>query len=131
MWSIVVPEVYPIITAHFEVEGLPLYHSDVIASLCYEDAVMRAIYSLPRKYKLCIRHRELLDVAAVPEIASAAQDPNGTDIPVIIKCTFIHIPIPSSLFTAPSDGPRTASTTDAQNNCGPNPRRAVARHAKS
>jgi len=126
-YLLVVPEVYPFILALFETEGFPVHHSDLIVSLCYEDAVMRAIYSLPRKYKLCIRHHEVLEIPAIPEIGTTDEEPNEVDIHVEIKCTFIHIPIPSSLRTVPSDGPRTASTTDAQQ-CGRNPRRAVKRH---
>jgi len=92
---------------------------------------MRTIYSLPRKYKLCIRQRELLEVLAVPESAAIDEEPNENDIQVVIKCTFIHVPIPSSLLTEPSDGPRTASTTDARPGGGQNPRRVVARQGSS
>mmetsp|Transcript_109732 Transcript_109732/g.310430 ORF Transcript_109732/g.310430 Transcript_109732/m.310430 type:complete len:595 (-) Transcript_109732:377-2161(-) len=124
------PKVCPFILEHLEAQAFSLRHSDITASLCYEDAVMRTIYSLPRKYKLCIRHRELLEVPTVPQSATTDNEPNENDIHVVIKCTFIHVPIPSSLLTEPSDGPRTASTTDAQPGSGQNPRRAVARRGE-
>jgi len=122
----VAPDLYSFIIEHLGAHAICLRHSDVIASLCYEDAVMRTIYDMPRKYKLRIRHRELLEVPTAPESAAADEEPNEDDIQVEIKCTFIHIPIPSSLRTEPSDGPRTASTTDVHQG-GQNPRRAVAR----
>jgi len=46
----------------------------------------------------------------------------GVEIPVLIKNSFIHIPLPTSLCSMSSSGPATASTTDADARKGRNPR---------
>jgi len=43
----------------------------------------------------------------------------------LVKRTFIHIPIPSSLWSGPTSGQKTASTTDADPRFGQNPRVAT------
>lgn len=50
--------------------------------------------------------------------------PEGIPVvfPYLVKRTFLHIPFPSSLWSGPTSGQKTASTTDAQPQKGENPR---------
>lgn len=49
-------------------------------------------------------------------------DPIGV-VPWVVKHTFFHVPVPSSLWSGPSSGAKTVSTTDAYPKCGENPRK--------
>lgn len=54
------------------------------------------------------------------------QQDERQEIPYIVKHTFIHVRLPSSLWSGMSSGPKTASTTDAHDGTNPRKRRKVA-----
>ncbi|CAE7836356.1 unnamed protein product [Symbiodinium sp. CCMP2592] len=104
-----------------EEEGLILGPADVLVSEELEGAVTGAICCLPRKHKVNVESRQASTLPAQQSDLTAQEDP----FPIKIERTFIHVKIPSSLRTEPSEGPRTASSTDADARALPNPRSYV------
>jgi len=111
---------YEATTALIEQDGLELSPAHVIVAQDYESIVMELMLALPRKHKIYMESRSEM----APEQKSTSMSSMGA-FPVLVKRSFIHIVIPSSLHSAPSDAQRTMSTTDATPSKGSNPRKAT------
>lgn len=84
----------------------------------------RSSHCLPRKHKVSVESRQPSTLPAKQSDLAEQED----RFPIKIERTFIHVKIPSSLRTEPSEGPRTASSTDADARALPNPRSYVKPH---
>lgn len=130
--------VQPVIEALTDMGLKPLESQDgslkprhVIVSSDFEGAVVGAIDSLrssdrvKEKSRLVVtKSRQRPEQATDSELDSEDEEKVGThaEAPCIIKRTFVDVPIQSSLWSGPSAGPKTVSTTDACARVGPNPR---------
>lgn len=108
----------------------------VVVSSDIEDAVVKAVNNLRSNDRVKQKRRELISQAAptVPSTACAGpqaeehQQGKDTDtaeeefFPVLAKRTFIQVPVPSSLWSGPTSGQKTKSTTDANPRMVDNPR---------
>jgi len=103
---------------HISNEGTELGPNYVVVTAEWEQRIMRVVHSMPRKYKVSVKGREESQLHHVSK---------GTRINIIVSRTFLEVKIASSLFSGPSGGPRTASTTEADPRKGQNPRGAVKR----
>jgi len=120
------PDEHSAVLEYISEQEVQLGPSHVLVSEAVEDVVTQCVASLPRKHKLLVKNRLMISSAR----ANASSDiPGGgsgcaelSDVPVVLQRTFIHFPIPSSLRSTPSGGPRTSSTTDANPRAGNNPR---------
>lgn len=109
---------------HIQEEGLALGPADVLVSEELEGAVTGAVCCLPRKHKVSVESRQPSTLPAKQSDLAEQED----RFPIKIERTFIHVKIPSSLRTEPSEGPRTVSSTDADARALPNPRSYVKPH---
>lgn len=109
---------------------------DVILTADLEDVVKAAVKNVPRRFRV----HEPRCQPLVPDTWEAWEDFVEEQVPwegesadqidiMMIKRTFIHVPIPSSLLSAPSGGPRTNSdvplTARFATHIAANPRRMV------
>mmetsp|Transcript_47370 Transcript_47370/g.88217 ORF Transcript_47370/g.88217 Transcript_47370/m.88217 type:complete len:462 (-) Transcript_47370:55-1440(-) len=110
-----------------QVAGKGLGCGDVIVTEELEESLLANVRSIPRKFKISEQRRETIaidvpqtweDLAErVEEQRQAAEDMEGENqssegmlpIHVGFERTFIHVMLPSSMFSAPSGGPRTES----------------------
>lgn len=116
----------------------------IIVNDDFEEAVVQTVNSLRSSDRIKQKTRAVLELGKDLDHAQASTEPSvdfdestgegaatacpqrsvGADleaVPFIVKRTFIHIPVQSSLWSDPG-GQKTASTTDADPRCGPNPR---------
>lgn len=116
----VTPDAYATVCAHFDGNNIHLRSGDVVVSPSLEASVMRAVLSLPRRHKISLETR-----SRVSEPIGASSAGDG---PVyLVKRTFVHVMVPSSMRTEGSGGPRTVSDTQASLQEGSNPRSFVKR----
>jgi len=123
---------YEYIQKHIGSNCLTLGPGHVIVHEELEQSLMEAVRALPRKFKISVQSRgSIIDEHEPPDVTQVGETsgygPHDT-IQLQIVRTFMQVKVPSSLYSAPSDGPRTASTTDASLSKGPNPRGSVRRH---
>lgn len=119
------PEQYEAVTQ--AIKDYDLRASHIIVAQDLEDSVTAAIQSLPKKHKVYFRDaqdlhldhaKESLDADnTAPDCDQEPLDPNvvttaGICVQVIVKRTFIHLELPSSMLSR-SCGNRTNSTTNA------------------
>lgn len=90
-----------------------------------ESILMKALNCLPRKYKISMQSRDIIHGDEKQE-ESDDQEPQDP-VPFNIVRSFIHVRVPSSLYSQPSSGPRTVSTTETCSRKGENPRNSVKR----
>lgn len=104
------------------VADLKLQSRHVVASDRFAQEVVQAIASIKDSEQ--VREKKRQRVHFAEELSKEPENDfnSGDEIPLLISKTFIHIPLPSSLCSAPSSGPVTASTTDADLRKGRNPR---------
>jgi len=97
------------------VAGRDLRASHIIVAQEFERFVTQAIEGLPKRYKVYFRSSEALSLPPEePDVASSTENlPVDMCIPVNIVRTFIHLDVPSSLYSK-SCGPKTVSTTQAR-----------------
>lgn len=114
-------------------EALDLKPRHVIVSDEFNDALQEAIGSLRGGDRVKQKQRSPFIITATEHATAPAErsdDVSGGGpaeearnvFPYIVKRTFIHIPVASSLCSGPSSSPKTASTTDAHSENGANPR---------
>jgi len=113
------PELYAGALEAIEIRGIVLDKRHVVVTADLEQVVDRVVASeVPRgrrvKKKGC---RSMLPGPFQPQ-----------SYPTRVKSTFLEVPVPSSMRSAPSSGPRTASTTGLHSG-GRNPRQEVSRSA--
>jgi len=101
---------------------LNLQSRHVVASARFVEAVTQAIAAIKGREQVREKKRQRVDYEQEFSNASKNESDLGVEIPVLIKNTFIHIPLPASLCSMSSSGPATASTTDADARKGRNPR---------
>jgi len=116
------PDVHSVIRAQVSDQGLR--GSSVITTEELEDSIFADIRSLPRRHMIGQQHRQTIamDVPSTwedlaqemeeqeAEVQQKDQSSEGM-VPISLEYrrTFIHVQVPSSLFSAPSGGPRTES----------------------
>ena len=120
---------YLTVQEHISEEGLSLGPADVLVSEALESVVRDAIRCLPRRLKISVESSRSSTLEA-KEVGVIEMSEQEDLFPIKIERTFIHVKVPSSLRTEPSDGPRTASSTDADPRSLPNPRTCVKSRGK-
>jgi len=110
----VAPEVFTTIVQYFEDEGWELKTSHVIVAKGLEEKVRdvvetaRAAVTKRERGSCKIKDRTELSVPIDHDDVSQASATLSEDVPVyVVKRTFVHIPIPSSISSASSFHPRT------------------------
>jgi len=113
---------YQAVVAWLTSEGVHLGPAHVVVSTESEAIVIDVVNSIPRSHKICEQRR--LEVALGSQGCSPSEAGNGSDqLAITITRTFIHVMVPSSLRSMPTDGQKTVSTTDACERRGLNPRK--------
>lgn len=135
-------------------EGKELKPWLVIVAAEFEQAVGQAVASLPSRMQVRQKKRSMVAVAVSDRHCEhcgkdcprfkcthcsstwyCSQDCQRRDwkfhkaaggdlLPVVVKRTFLHLDVPSSLRSEPSTGPKTQSTSDANPRVKVNPRKA-------
>lgn len=124
-YMFVLPDLYEAVADHISKEGLRVGPDHAVVNADWEQRVLQVVSSLPRKYKVSVRSRDTCEVLHACNKSQPTS--KGSCIEIMVLRSFIEVKVPSSLFSGPSGGPRTASTTDADCRKRPNPRRAVKR----
>eukprot|EP00928_Gymnodinium_smaydae_P081218 TRINITY_DN64771_c0_g1_i1.p1 TRINITY_DN64771_c0_g1~~TRINITY_DN64771_c0_g1_i1.p1 ORF type:complete len:615 (+),score=50.05 TRINITY_DN64771_c0_g1_i1:70-1914(+) len=104
------------------IADLNLQSRHVVTSARFVLAVTDAIAGIHSREQVKEKKRQRLHVEQEVANTSDTQNEFDFDVPRLIKNTFIHIPLPTSLCSMSSSGPVTASTTDAHPRNGRNPR---------
>jgi len=115
-------EVAPVMNT-LSAEGWDLKPRHVIVNTTFEKHVVSAVESLKSNDQVRTKKRmELsLDTSILTEHEDEVPTEDSNVFTCLLKRTFLHIPTPSSLWSGPSSGPKTASTTDRN---GKNPRQS-------
>jgi len=116
------PDVYEAVLAHISSKALHIGTGHVVVAEALEASVMRAVLALPRKHKIQAQSRQCVRMAMGTRSSADATTPPESEPVILVRRSFIHVVIPSSLDSAVPSGPRTASTTDANSKKGANPR---------
>lgn len=132
----VLPDLVPIALAAISQQGLTLNRRHVIVDQESEAQVMRAVKSLPSRAQVRRKNREAVqlpppdpqsegcvDVSEADDVEAVIFDKRDWIKLIVVKRTFIHVPIPASIYSGPSGGPKTVSTSDANPRVAWQPRR--------
>lgn len=115
--AFVKPENYQAVMKAIYLGGWKLYTEHVVVDPDLDALVVDIVKRMPKKEKVYPRSRSVIPTG----LAGMAACDDGCRITV--TRTFIHISVPSSMCSTQSDGPKTATTTDADDRKSKNPRR--------
>lgn len=118
-------------------EGWQLQRRHVVVTREFEDVVIAAVKELASKLQVRLKRRTSSTVSSLSvgssafgaahvdlhasycaeqQMESGSENEKSGRAPefiYVVKRTFIHIPVPASLYSGPSSGQKTASTGDA------------------
>jgi len=111
-------------------EGWTLQRRHVVVANEFEDLVMEVVKKIPSRQQVRLKSRTAATLCPANEEPNAekasenAQESFELFLQFCVKRTFIHVPCGSSIYSGPSGGPRTTSTSDANPRVLVHPRKA-------
>eukprot|EP00435_Cladocopium_sp_Y103_P073330 s78_g43.t1 len=116
------PEQVPLVLEQIRAEGWQLKPRHVIVNDQYEEAVVEAVSGIRSRDRVVQKRCSEIGAfgASISGQAGGSSDPgekpeeaSQSEWLSVVKRTFIHLPIPSSMWSGPSSGQKTASTSQA------------------